>query len=157
MNNQKLRCNVKRRYQRKPFKPVSYECFRETRQLAGLSKPQAAALLFVSLRTVQLWEAGKVKIPYAAFRLLRVCTGYELPGSSWKGWMLSGDTFCGIPGGKIFSPSDLNALALTFAIARQWKKDYAEKRSRERGAKATERGGEASKLSPFHLVKGGKS
>jgi transcriptional regulator with XRE-family HTH domain len=147
---------TKRRYQRKPYKPVSYERFRETRQLAGLSRQQAAALLFVSLRTVQLWESGRVRIPYAAFRLLRVCTGYELPGSSWRGWKLSGDVLVS-PEGKNFSACDLNALALTFAIARQWKKDYSEKQSRERGAKATERSGDASKPSPLHLVKGGKA
>lgn len=47
MNNQKLHCNVKRCYQRKPFKPISYERFRETRLTAGMSRKDAAKLLFV--------------------------------------------------------------------------------------------------------------
>jgi hypothetical protein len=71
---------ARRRYKRKPYKPVSYDRFRETRLLAGMTRKQAAQLLFVTLRTIQLWERCAVKIPYAAFRLLRIHTGYEPPG-----------------------------------------------------------------------------
>jgi hypothetical protein len=42
-------------------------------------------------------------------------------------------------------------------MARQWKKDYAEKQSRERGAKATERSGDASPPASFTLIEGGKA
>ena len=48
-------------------------------------------MLHVTVRTLQNWESGKIRVPYSAFRLLRICTGYELPGSDWKGWKLSGD------------------------------------------------------------------
>lgn len=147
---------VRRRYKRKPFKPIDYERFKETRLLAGLSKRQVASFLFVSLRTIQYWERGKIKIPYAAFRLLRISTGYELPGSPWRGWMLFGDTLIS-PEGKKFTPGDLNHLSLTFAIAHQWRKEYIEKQSREREAKANERSGEASILSTLSLINGGKA
>jgi len=147
---------TKRRYKRKPFKPIDYERFKETRLLAGLSKRQVASFLFVSLRTIQYWENGKIKIPYAAFKLLRISTGYELPGSFWRGWMLFRDTLVS-PEGKKFTPGDLNYLSLTFAIAHQWRKEQAEKQSREREANAIERSGKASSLSTLSLVKGGKA
>lgn len=142
---------AKRRYKRKPYKPVSYERFRETRLIAGMSRKEAAKLLFVTLRTVQLWEAGKVKIPYAAFRLLRIHTGYDLPGDAWKGFSLFGDTLKITPDGKNVAAGDLRYLSLTFAMARQWHKEYAAKQSAERARRACER--EASAPTNLHLVR----
>lgn len=141
---------VKSRYQRKPFKPISKDRFKQTRLNAGLSKAQVASMLFVSLRTVQHWESGFARIPYAAFKLLRIHTLQELPGSAWRGWSISGDTLVS-PEGKNFSTGDLNALALTFAIVRQWKKEYAQRQSSERARSACE--SEAAKPSPLSLVK----
>jgi transcriptional regulator with XRE-family HTH domain len=134
---------------------VSYDRFRETRLLAGMSRKDAASLLFVTLRTIQLWERGAVKIPYAAFRLLRIHTGYELPGSAWRGFSLSGDTLI-TPDGKNIVAGDLRYLSLTFAMARQWKKEYAEKQSRERSARRSA-SGDASPPAPFTLIEGGKA
>ena len=110
----------KRRYQRKPFKPIDHDQLRETRILAGLNQKEAAAMLHVTVRTWQNWESGNIRVPYSAFRLLRICTGYELPGSDWKGWKLSGDALWS-PEGKKFTAADLGYLSLTFAMARQWR------------------------------------
>ena len=55
----------------------------------GLSHPEAAKLLHVSLRTLQNWLSGKHQIPYMAFKLLRLLRYMELPGKSWQGWHFS--------------------------------------------------------------------
>ncbi|MEW6314331.1 MAG: VC1465 family Xer recombination activation factor [Pseudomonadota bacterium] len=125
---------TRKRYKRKPFKPIDYDRFKDTRILAGLSKRQVASMLFVSLRTIDLWETGKVRIPYAAFRLLRILTGYELPGRAWQGFYLHGDTLWS-PEGKPFKAADLGYLSVTFAMARMWREDYA-RRAQARQATA---------------------
>lgn len=55
----------------------------------GLSHPEAAKLLHVSLRTLQNWLSGKHQIPYMAFKLLRLLRYTELPGKTWQGWHFS--------------------------------------------------------------------
>jgi len=113
----------KRRYKRKPYKPVNYDTIRETRLLAGLTRQQVADMLRVSLRSVQYWERGLVHMPYAAFRLLRILTGYELPGKEWKNWMLLRNKLIS-PEGKTFTPGDLYPLNWTIDKARLWDKEY---------------------------------
>lgn len=81
----------KRKYLRKPFRPINHEVFLETRILARLTQKQAADMLHVTTRSIHNWETGKVKIPYSVFRLLRISTGFELPGAAWRGWKLFGD------------------------------------------------------------------
>ncbi|MFN3842515.1 MAG: VC1465 family Xer recombination activation factor [Rehaibacterium terrae] len=53
---------------------------------------QRARLLRVCPRTVRNWEAGRTRIPYAAFKPMRLLRGFELPGDAWRGWRLIGDT-----------------------------------------------------------------
>lgn len=51
---------------------------RSTRSAAGLTQAQAAALLGVSLRTLEGWEAGRGGTALTlATRLLRILTGQE--------------------------------------------------------------------------------
>jgi transcriptional regulator with XRE-family HTH domain len=66
--------------------------FREARLLAALSVSDAGKLFRVTPRTVRNWEAGRALVPYAAFKLLRILRGYELPGRAWRGYYLKGDT-----------------------------------------------------------------
>lgn len=120
---------MRRRYKRKPFRPISHETFRQTRQLARLTQEDVACLLHVTPRTVFYWESGQVSIPYAAFRLLRIHTGYELPGLAWKGWSLHGDTLWS-PEGRGFKAGHLAYLALTVAMAESWRKEQREKAQR---------------------------
>jgi len=112
----------KRKYRRKPFKPISHEKLRETRIVSGFSKKEAANMVFVTERTWHNWESGRIRVPYAVFKLFRVLTGFELPGDAWRDWMLQGDVLIS-PEGKNFSASDLNYLSLTVAMARQWRID----------------------------------
>lgn len=63
---------------------------------AGLSIAEAAKLLHVTERTVRYWISGKVSVPYAAYKLVRVLRYFELPGDQWKGWHFAA--------GKLWSP-----------------------------------------------------
>lgn len=48
-------------------------------------------MLRVTDRTWRNWESGRIQAPYAAFKLLRILTGYALPSDAWAGWIFSGD------------------------------------------------------------------
>lgn len=62
-------------------------------------------MLHVTPRTIRYWVSGRVTVPYAAFRLLRVMRLFELPMSGWEGWhMHSGKLWS--PEGHGFIPSD---------------------------------------------------
>lgn len=141
----------KHKYLRKPFKPINHDVFVETRVLARLTQKEAAAILHVTSRTIHNWETGKVKIPYSAFRLLRINTGYELPGDSWKGWKLSGDSLWS-PEGKRYAADDLSYLSLTFAMARQFRLDSA-KRHAKHAARSAQRSELPQTVSLFSVKK----
>lgn len=132
----------KRRYKRKPYKPVNYDTIRTTRLLAGMTRQQVSDLLRVSLRSVQYWETGRVPMPYAAFRLLRILTGYELPGKQWAGWMLLRNQLIS-PEGRTFTPADLYPLEWMIDKSRMWDQDY-QRRSSARYA-----------VTPLKVVDGG--
>jgi DNA-binding XRE family transcriptional regulator len=136
------------RNRRKPFKPVSHSKLRETRILSGLSKEKAAEMLHVTYRTMHNWESGRVQVPYAAFKLLHILTGYELPSDAWRGWKFSGEVLWS-PEGKKFNAADLNYLSLTFAMAKQWRLEREEKR---KSGLPPER----SNLLPFVRLKNGR-
>jgi hypothetical protein len=55
----------------------------------GWTNDDVAKFLQVSVRTVQLWISGRVRVPYAAYKLLRLQLRYELPGEAWNGWTIS--------------------------------------------------------------------
>jgi DNA-binding transcriptional regulator YiaG len=60
--------------------------FRALLSELGLSYPDAAQLLHVSLRTLHNWSAGTHAVPYAVTKLLRLLRYMELPGKAWQGW-----------------------------------------------------------------------
>jgi transcriptional regulator with XRE-family HTH domain len=116
----------RQRYKRKPFKPIDYEKFKDTRYLAKLSILEVACLLHVTPRTIQNWETNKVAIPYSAYKLLRIYTGYDLPGQAWAGWALRGASLIA-PCGRSFEAHQLSYMWLTFASARNWQAYLTEK------------------------------
>jgi transcriptional regulator with XRE-family HTH domain len=134
----------RRRYKRKPHRPISHEAFRRIRFLARLTQEETACLLHVTARTVAFWESGQVSIPYAAFKLLRILTGYALPGAAWKGWTIRGDTLWS-PEGRGYNAGYLAYNWLTFAMAESWRKSP---RTRQPGLGAQRRPG-------LRLVMGG--
>ncbi len=94
--------------------------FRTARAVCCLSVPEAAKLLRVTERTIQYWEAGTVRVPYAAFKLMRILRGYELPGAAWKGYRLQGDTLWS-PEGLRFSAADHRWWSLTCRMAGEFR------------------------------------
>lgn len=48
----------------------------------GLTRPHAAKMLHVSLRTLHNWNSGTQQIPVMAYKLLRMLRYMELPGQS---------------------------------------------------------------------------
>ncbi len=117
----------RKRYKRKPWKPVDYEKFHETRLMARLTQREVACLLHVTDRTVRLWENGEVAIPYAAYKLLRILTGYELPGEAWAGWSIRGDNLWS-PEQRPFDAAMLSYMWLTFTMARRWQESVKAER-----------------------------
>ncbi len=98
--------------------------FRDLRRLAGMTRREAAAALDVTGRTVQNWETGGARIPWLAYRMLRILQGYALPGQDWEGWTLSGDTLTA-PNGRRFTAAELQHLEQVFAMSRLWQQEYA--------------------------------
>lgn len=99
--------------------------FRDLRRASGLTRQQAAAALDVTGRTVQNWETGGARIPWLAYRMLRILRGYALPGSDWEGWTISGDTLTA-PNGRHFTAAELQHIEQVFSMARLWQKLYAD-------------------------------
>lgn len=77
-------------------------------------------MLAVTVKTLSNWETGRSRIPYAAFKLLKVLTGYELPGDAWERWSLRGDTLFS-PDGRSFKAWELMQLVHVFSMARLWR------------------------------------
>ncbi len=98
--------------------------FCDLRKQSGLTRREAAEALDVTPRTIQNWETGGARIPWVAFRMLRVLRGYALPGVHWEGWTVREDTLYS-PDGRAFPASDLFYLANTFAQAKLWRQMYS--------------------------------
>jgi len=111
-----LRSKVRSRY-------VDPEKFYLVRRCGGLKHEEVALLLGVTVKTVGNWEAGRNRIPYAAFKLLKVLTGYELPGDGWEGWSLGGNTLYS-PDGRAFQAWELMQLEFVFTMARLWREAH---------------------------------
>lgn len=89
----------------------------------GLTPDSAAQALHVTPRTVRHWISGKTLVPYAAYRLLRILAGAELPSSGWDGWhMHSGKLWS--PEGYGFEPHDSSWWGLLVRKARLFKQLY---------------------------------
>lgn len=104
----------------------------------GLTVDDVANFLQVSPRTVQLWISGRVRIPYAAYKLLRLQLRYELPGDAWKGWHLSAGRLY-TPEGFELNPHDFSWWGLLVRRAQMFSSLYArchqlESRFRDVGA-----------------------
>jgi DNA-binding XRE family transcriptional regulator len=98
--------------------------FRDLRHQAGMTRKDAADALDVTPRTIQNWETGGARVPWMAFRMLRVLRGYALPGVEWNGWTVrAGDLFS--PAGRRFDAASLEYLEGVFAQARLWRQMYA--------------------------------
>lgn len=109
---------------------IEPEAFKDLRHLLLMTREQAAKALDVTPRTIQNWETGGARVPWMAFRMLRILGGYGLPGEAWEGWTVRGADLIA-PNGFTFTASELEYLELVFARARSFSELYeAEGRAR---------------------------
>jgi DNA-binding XRE family transcriptional regulator len=103
--------------------------FRDMRLRSDLNRKQAADLLDVTPRTIQNWETGGARIPWVAYRMLRILTGYALPGKAWEGWTIHGDRLIA-PNGRWFDANSMEQIERVYALARLWRQDYERRHHR---------------------------
>lgn len=103
---------------------ISPQDFADLRKQAGMTRKEAAAALDVTPRTVQNWETGGARIPWMAYRMLRILRGYALPGVHWQGWTIRGHELFN-PAGRSFDVVWLENVEHVFAQARLWRQMYA--------------------------------
>jgi DNA-binding XRE family transcriptional regulator len=138
----------RRKYKRKPYKPIDREKFKEVRMMNRLTVDDAAKLLQVTSRTIAHWEGGVTRIPYSAFKLLRCLSNGSLLHDAWKGWTIKGDTLWS-PVGRPFRQHELTYIANYFTMARYWQADY------ERRSAARQEAQSKSLKTPLRLIVGG--
>lgn len=98
--------------------------FRDLRFQSGLTRCEAAHELDVTPRTIQNWETGGARIPWMAYRMLRILRGFALPCSAWEGWTLRNADLIS-PAGRSFDALNLAYLEQVFAQAKLWRQMYA--------------------------------
>jgi DNA-binding XRE family transcriptional regulator len=103
--------------------------FCDMRHRADLTRKQAADLLDVTARTIQNWETGGARIPWLAFKMLRILTGYAMPGKAWEGWTIHGDRLIA-PNGRWYEANTLEQIEQVFGMARLWRQDYISRHHR---------------------------
>lgn len=103
--------------------------FRDMRRRGDLNRKQAADLLDVTVRTIQNWETGGARIPWLAYRMLRILSGSALPGKAWEGWTVHGERLYA-PNGRWFDANLLEQVERVYAMARLWREDYAKRQHR---------------------------
>jgi hypothetical protein len=100
---------------------VSGDRFRQLR-ISVASQVDAATLLGVSLRTLRNWETRRRRVPYSAYRLLRILRNGELPDAAWRGWRVWGDTLW-TPEGKALRASEAAWWSLLVRMARAFRRE----------------------------------
>lgn len=70
------------------FVYVDRAAFHLERRIAGLTQKETAAYLGVTVRTLRNWENGSCRIPYPAFKLIRMRAGgiVHAPGGMVAIW-----------------------------------------------------------------------
>lgn len=108
--------------------PVGGARFREARFTAGLGVPACAKLLRVSERTIRNWEAGTTRVPYAAYRLMRLLRAGRVLDGPWRGFYVRRDVLV-TPEGHEFPAGDLAWWSLLIRQAREFRRIQAERRA----------------------------
>ena len=96
------------------------ERFHVERLTAGLTQKQAAEYLGVSVRSVRNWERGCNRIPYPAFKLVRMRARTIVHAEGWEGWRFARDGALVTPDGRTFQPWELQNLELVVSLARRY-------------------------------------
>ena len=103
--------------------------FLEARLRLRLTQAECADLLQITPRTLRYWEAGSVRIPHAAYRLLRVLGGGRyLDDPAWRSFTVRGDVLV-TPEGHEFPAGDLAWWSLLVRQAREYRTARAQLRA----------------------------
>lgn len=108
---------------------VDRAAFHLERRTAGLTQAEAARFLGVTERTIRNWEKGGTRIPYPAFRLIRMRAGGIVHASGWDGWRFGRDGALFSPEGRSFQPWELQQLRLVFSMAEHFRRMHSGKRA----------------------------
>ena len=103
---------------------INPQDFADLRKQAGMNRKEAAEALDVTPRTIQNWETGGARIPWMAYRMLRILRGFALTSVHWEGWTShKGQLFS--PAGRPFDAVWLLNNEFVFSQARLWRQMYA--------------------------------
>ena len=64
---------------------------------------------------MQNWETGGARIPWMAYRMLRILRGYALPGKAWEDWSVHGDRLVA-PNGRCYEANSLEQIEIIFGM-----------------------------------------
>ncbi|MBN8264972.1 MAG: hypothetical protein J0M21_09995 [Xanthomonadales bacterium] len=85
--------------------------FRELREFTGKTREDVSDFLGVSVRTVGNWETGAARVPYAAYKLLRVVLKGDTLHPGWEAYRFVRGRLV-TPEGHSFGQGDLAWLSL---------------------------------------------
>ncbi len=100
------------------------------RQSLSLSRPATVKLLHITLRTLHNWETGKVRIPYAAFKLIRLFNSYEIFRPIWQDWRIVGSRLV-TPEGHALEAGNFHWLSLMARRSDAFGRLHREKRTQK--------------------------
>lgn len=98
--------------------------FADLRKQSGLTRAEAAEELNVTPRTIQNWETSGARVPWMAYRMLRILRGFALPCQQWEGWTLRGHKLFS-PNGRSFDAVWLLNVEHVFSQAKLFRQMYA--------------------------------
>jgi DNA-binding transcriptional regulator YiaG len=111
---------------RLPVAKISGAEFKTVRLTCPMSVPACAELLRVSERTVHNWEMGRARVPYAAYKLMRVLRLFDAPHPDWDGYRFSGGVLWS-PEGHPFRPEHGRWWSLTCRMADEFRRQMRER------------------------------
>ena len=111
---------------------VCRETFYRERLTARLTRTETAAFLGVTVRTIRNWENGDARIPYPAFKLIRMRAGGIVHVPGWNGWRFSTEGVLYSPDGRSFEASELYNIRHIFSMARCFREMRAAEHARVR-------------------------
>jgi transcriptional regulator with XRE-family HTH domain len=112
---------MKRQRRRLSFVHVDRATFYLERRTAGMSQKETAAFLGVTVRTLRNWENGTNRIPYPAFKLIRMRAGGIVHAPGWDGWRFGCDGALFAPDGRSFKSWELYHLRHVFSMAEHFR------------------------------------
>lgn len=90
------------------------------RMTAGLTQHEACEYLGVTRRTLYNWENRRSRIPYSAFKLIRMRAKAIVHVEGWDGWRFARDGALVTPDGRSFHAWEIQNLQLVVSLSRRY-------------------------------------